>query len=200
MSFGDYLQGSIELIAVAAAMAYAAVGLRGRLLPGWSGASARLAEVVLGLSLLVVILELVGVVGLYRPGWILAATLIAGIGLGAALRGGRARAEPPIPPVPPAALHSADIVSALRDRLGRLGRSSRGHPLGVALGQWRIDRCRSCRGAGTRHQAEPSCALRIADARRNRGDRRLPRQGHGGLGRELPGDRRLLVRAQPDRI
>jgi len=68
MSFGDYLQGSIELIAVAAAMAFAAVRLRRRLLPGWSGASARLAEVVLGLSLLVVTLELVGVVGLYRPG------------------------------------------------------------------------------------------------------------------------------------
>ena len=71
MNFGDYLQGSIELIAVAAAMGFAAVGLRGRLLPGWSGASARLAEVVLGLSLLIVILELVGVVGLYRPGWVL---------------------------------------------------------------------------------------------------------------------------------
>ena len=41
MSFGDYLAGSIELIAVAAAMRYAAVGLRGRLLPGWSGASSR---------------------------------------------------------------------------------------------------------------------------------------------------------------
>ena len=54
MSFGDYLQGSIELIVVAGALAYAAVALRGRLLPGWSGASARLAEVVLGLSLLVV--------------------------------------------------------------------------------------------------------------------------------------------------
>src|SRR5918995_4748617 len=112
MSFGDYLEGSIELIAVAAAMAYAAVGLRGRLFPGWSGASARLAEVVLGLSLLVVILELVGVVGLYRPGWVLAATLIAGIGLGAALRGGRARAELPIPPVAPVALALA-VAAAL---------------------------------------------------------------------------------------
>ena len=48
MSFGDYLAGSIELIAVAASIGFAAVGLRGRLLPGWSGASARLAEVVLG--------------------------------------------------------------------------------------------------------------------------------------------------------
>jgi hypothetical protein len=112
MSFGDYLQGSIELIAVAAALAYAAVGLRGRLLPGWSGASARLAEVVVGLSLLVVILELVGVVGLYRPGWVLAATLIAGIGLGAALRGGRPAADLPVAPVVPVALAVA-VAAAL---------------------------------------------------------------------------------------
>src|SRR3954468_10682757 len=89
MSFGDYLQGSIELIAVAAAMAFAAVRLRRRLLPGWSGASARLAEVVLGLSLLVVTLELVGVVGLYRPGWVLLAAVVAGIGVGMALRPAR---------------------------------------------------------------------------------------------------------------
>ena len=86
MNFGDYLQGSIELIAVAAAMGFAAVGMRGRFLPGWSGASARLAEVVLGLSLLIVILELVGVVGLYRPGWVLLATLVVGIAIGLALR------------------------------------------------------------------------------------------------------------------
>ena len=86
MSFGDYLQGSVELILVAAAMGFAAVGLRGRLLPGWSGASARLAEVVLAISLLVVTLELVGVVGLYRPGWVLLASLLVGVGIGAALR------------------------------------------------------------------------------------------------------------------
>src|SRR3954453_9857838 len=89
MSFGDYLQGSIELIVVAAAVGYAAVALRERLLPGWSGASARLGEVVLGLSLLVVIAELVGVVGLYRPGWVLLATVVVGVAIGLALRAPR---------------------------------------------------------------------------------------------------------------
>ncbi len=113
MSFGDHLQGSIELIAVAAAIGFAAVGLRGRLLPGWSGASARLAEVVLGLSLLVVVLELVGVVGLYRPGWVLAASLIVGIGLGATLRGGRRGLPPPAPPVAPIALAVAAAAALL---------------------------------------------------------------------------------------
>src|SRR3954464_8177405 len=103
MSFGDYLQGSIELIVVAAAISYAAVALRGRLLPGWSGASARLGEVVLGLSLLVVIAELVGVVGLYRPGWVLLATVVVGVGIGVMLRPPRQGISLPAPAVAPIA-------------------------------------------------------------------------------------------------
>jgi hypothetical protein len=113
VSFGDYLQGSIELIIVAAALGFAAVGLRGRLLPGWSGASARLAEVVLGLSLLVVTLELVGVVGLYRPGWVLLASLLAGVGIGTGLR--QPAAGPPLwaPQVSPVAMALAVAAAVL---------------------------------------------------------------------------------------
>ena len=113
MSFGHYLAGSIELIAVAAAMGFAAVGMRGRFLPGFSGASARLAEVVLGLSLLVVILELVGVVGLYRPGWVLLACLIAGGGIGIALRPGGQELPLPSPAVRPYALGAAVAAAVL---------------------------------------------------------------------------------------
>jgi hypothetical protein len=112
VTFGDYLAGSLELIVVAAAIAFAAVRLRGRLLPGWSGASARLAEVVLGLSLLVVVLELVGVVGLYRPGWVLAGALLAGVGVGLAVgRPGEGSALP-APAVAPYALAIA-VAAAL---------------------------------------------------------------------------------------
>jgi hypothetical protein len=113
VTFGEYLAGSIELIAVAAAIAFAAVRLRGRLLPGWSGASARLAEVVLGISLLVVVLELVGVVGLYRPGWVLAGALLAGVGVG--LAAGRPGEGPtlPAPEVAPFALAIAVAGSIL---------------------------------------------------------------------------------------
>src|SRR4029453_5761788 len=113
MSFGDYLQGSVELIAVSPAWCFPPVGLRGRLLPGWSGASARLAEVVLGLSLLVVTLELVGVVGLYRPGWVLLASLLVGVGIGAALR--QPATGPPLwaPQVSPVAMALALAAAVL---------------------------------------------------------------------------------------
>src|SRR3954452_7704824 len=113
MSFGDYLQGSVELIAMAAAPGCAALGLRGRLLPGWSGASARLAEIVLGLSLLVVIAELVGVVGLYYPGWLLLATLIVGVGVGTALRPPGAGVAQVVPRVAPYALAGAVVAAFL---------------------------------------------------------------------------------------
>ena len=116
MSFGDYLQGSIELVLVAAALGFAAIGLRRRWLPGWSGAPARLAEVVLGVSLLVVTLELVGVVGLYEPGWVLLGALLAGVGIGlAAGRPGEGLAlpSPPIAPIAMAvALGGALLVAA----------------------------------------------------------------------------------------
>jgi hypothetical protein len=112
MSFGDYLEGAIELIVVAGAMAYAAVGLRRRLLPHWSGAAARLAEVVLGLSLLLVILELVGVVGLYRPGWILLATVLVGVAVGTAVRPGARAPALWAPQVAPVALALA-VAAAL---------------------------------------------------------------------------------------
>ncbi len=101
MSFGSYFAGAVEMLVIIAALAYGAVRLRARLLDGWSGARARLAEVVLGLSLLVVSLELIGVVGLYKPGWVLIGTVAAGIGAGLWASGGeRARlAALPTPPV-----------------------------------------------------------------------------------------------------
>ena len=114
MSFGSYLAGALALIAIVAALGFAAVRLRARLLPGWSGAPARLAEVVLGVSLLVVILELVGVVGLYRPGWVLAACLLAGVGTGVALSRRDAQGIAlPSPPVTQIALGVATAAALL---------------------------------------------------------------------------------------
>ena len=113
MTFGEYLAGSIELLVVLAALGFGAVRLRGSLLPGWSGAPARLAEIVLGLALLIVILELVGMVGLYRPGWVLGAAVVAGVGTAvAAGRPGERAIELPSPPVASIALGVA-VAAAL---------------------------------------------------------------------------------------
>jgi hypothetical protein len=109
VSFGSYLAGSIELILIALALGFAAVRLRARLLGGWAGAPARLAEVVLGLSLLVVTLELVGVVGLYRPGWVLAACVLVGLAVGFTAGPGEG-APLPAPHIRPVALALAVAV------------------------------------------------------------------------------------------
>ena len=120
MSFGEYLAGSVELIVVALALGFAAVRLRARLLGGWSGAPARLAEVVLGLSLLVVTLELVGVIGLYRPGWVLAACVIVGLGIGYVCRPteGAPLPAPRVQPVAMAVALVAGIVVAAHWGMG----------------------------------------------------------------------------------
>ena len=113
MSAGEFIGGAVMLLALAAALGLGAVRLRGRLLPSWDGAPARLAEIVLGLSLLVVVLELVGVVGLYRPGWVLAAGVLAGAVTWFAAGGGREWIALPAPPVRPVALAVAVCAALL---------------------------------------------------------------------------------------
>ena len=87
MSFGEYLFGGLGLAAVAIPMALAAVRLRGRLLPGWEGAPARLAEAVLGVALLTVLLQLLGAFGILVPAVLIVAALAVGLGLYFGLRG-----------------------------------------------------------------------------------------------------------------
>ena len=52
------------MVLIALALGFGAVRLRARLVPGWTGPPARLAEIVLGLSLLTVSLQLLGTIGL----------------------------------------------------------------------------------------------------------------------------------------
>jgi hypothetical protein len=104
VSPGEFIGGAVMLLVLAGALGFGAVRLRGRLLPSWDGAPARLAEIVLGISLLVVVLELIGVVGLYRPGWVLAGGVLAGVGTGLAAGGSRDWIALPSPPVRPVAL------------------------------------------------------------------------------------------------
>jgi hypothetical protein len=77
-SLSDYILGIVQLGAVFGALYVGALRVRLRLLPGWAGAPARLAEAIVAIGALVLTLEIVGVVGLYRPGFVLAGAIVAG--------------------------------------------------------------------------------------------------------------------------
>jgi hypothetical protein len=97
VSFGSYLLGAAELVAVVVSVGFSAYRLRRRLLPGWTGAPGRLVETVTAVALLIWISELLGVVGLLYPGLLVAVSvLVAAV---VALRLGRGAA--PIETAPP---------------------------------------------------------------------------------------------------
>jgi hypothetical protein len=105
VTFGTYLGGVLGLVAVTVPMALAAVRLRQRLLPGWTGAPARLAEAVLGVSAFTVVLQVLGVFGILEPAILIGASIAVGVGIHQApwLRPETEVAEagpPPSPPVP----------------------------------------------------------------------------------------------------
>jgi hypothetical protein len=80
---GRYALGVAGLAVICASLALAALAIRRRVLPGWSGAPARLAETVIGLAVLIGILELLGAVGLFAFAPVVIACLLGG---GASLR------------------------------------------------------------------------------------------------------------------
>ena len=115
LTAGDYLIGVVELFAVVAALAFGAYRARVLLLPGWSGAPARLAEIVLGVTALVWISEILGTFGWFHEFTVLAATIVVGIGAGVVssrLEAGRAPAPSEAPPRPPV-WNVAAIVAVL---------------------------------------------------------------------------------------
>ena len=103
VSFGSYLLGLGELAFVVLAFGLAALALRMRLLPSWSGAPARLVEAVTGVALLIWTAELLGAVGLLREWALLVASLLVAVGAlltsSRSSAGGSAAGRPPSPPV-----------------------------------------------------------------------------------------------------
>ncbi|HWF35503.1 MAG TPA: hypothetical protein VG295_09015 [Solirubrobacteraceae bacterium] len=79
MTVGRYAVGIAALVVVCASIAVGAISLRARLLPGWGGAVARLAEFVLGFALLIAVLEVLGAVGLFELGPIVVACIAAAV-------------------------------------------------------------------------------------------------------------------------
>ena len=81
MNFGQYLFGVTGLALVAIPMAMGGVRLRRRLLPGWEGTPARLAEAVLAVALLTVLLQVLGAFGTLYAAVLIPAALLVGLGL-----------------------------------------------------------------------------------------------------------------------
>ena len=80
MSTGRYLLGVTELTVIAAALGMGAYHLRALLVPVWTGALARLAEVVIGISMLILVSEILGVFGGFKEVPLLIGCVAAGLG------------------------------------------------------------------------------------------------------------------------
>jgi hypothetical protein len=76
VSFGSYLLGAGELAVVAFSVGFSAYRLRGRFLPAWNGAPARLVEVIVAVALITWISEILGVFGLFYAGTVVAAAVV----------------------------------------------------------------------------------------------------------------------------
>ncbi len=101
-----------------AALGFGAYRVRALLLPGWSGAPARLAELVVGMTGLLLVSEALGSFGGFEEGLVLIGMVAVGVGAGLMaprLASGRAGAEaPPAPRAwPPAAVVAVLACAAL---------------------------------------------------------------------------------------
>src|SRR4051812_9839536 len=104
MSAGAYVLASAELAVVIASFAVAAVRIRRRVLPGWTGAPGHLVEAIVGVALAVWVAELLGAVGLFEEAVFVAAAAAVGTGAWLAL---------PVTPAPGAPGPPAPAVPAL---------------------------------------------------------------------------------------
>ena len=76
LSLGSYLLGVVQVAIVVGALGFSAYRLRGRLLPDWDGAAARLVEGVVGVALLIWISEILGTFELFYAGTLVGASLL----------------------------------------------------------------------------------------------------------------------------
>jgi hypothetical protein len=106
---GEYLLGALELAVVVAALAFGAYRVRALLLPRWSGAPARLAELVLGIAGQIWVSEALGSVGAFTEVGMLAGSIVVGLGAGV-LAGQRAAARPAAPASSPPAPSGSQLA------------------------------------------------------------------------------------------
>ena len=101
LSSADYLLGAVELAAVVAAIGFGAFRVRAWLLPGWSGAPARLVESVIGIAGLIWVAELLGAIGEYNEVPLVVEAVVVGLGAGVLARRATRPASGPRMPAPP---------------------------------------------------------------------------------------------------
>ena len=99
LGVGAYVLGFLELALILAALAFAARRVRSLILPGWRGAPAWLAEIVLGISAVVLISEALGTVGAFGEAELIVATLLMA-GASVVVCGRLARGREPDPSAP----------------------------------------------------------------------------------------------------
>jgi hypothetical protein len=120
-----YLLAVALLAAFAAPPVIAAHALRGRLLPGWSGAPARLAEAVAAIAIAVLVSEALGAVGLFRAWALVPASVLVGGGLWLLCRRREAVASDDAPPRAPGPRGGVELWLPLGGAL-------------LVLGQWAV--------------------------------------------------------------
>lgn len=122
LSLGSYLLGATEIALVGLSLGFSAYRLRGRLMPAWDGAPARLVEAIVAVVLLTWISELLGTLDLLYAGTLvgvsalvaLATAFLPGGGGGAGVPRGAEVAEQPstvgdAAPTGPAGLDALDL-------------------------------------------------------------------------------------------
>jgi hypothetical protein len=123
VSAGSYILSALALAAVVLSIGFSAYRLRQRLLPEWDGAPARLVESVVGIGLLVLLAELLGVFGLLYAWILVVASLLLAVVMALLPAGPVGAGDPPplpvaeassgvVPPAPPPA-GGADALKLL---------------------------------------------------------------------------------------
>jgi hypothetical protein len=108
----DYLLGVAALAIALGSLFLGGSRLRQRLLNGWSGLPAHLADAVLSLALLILIAELLGAVALLERWPLVAACLVIGVGLRLAVRRPRHGGGQP-PPAPPSGVWGLGVAALI---------------------------------------------------------------------------------------
>jgi hypothetical protein len=100
---GAYLLGSAELALIVFGLGFAAWHVRSTVLPGWSGAPARVAEAVIGIAALILLAEALGTFAAFEAWTMIAGALVLGAAAQWARRRYGGRAADAAPPAPEAA-------------------------------------------------------------------------------------------------